>query len=651
MDLDFDVKILLVEDSGLTRKMEVKVLKQAGFTNIIEAEDGSDAIGKLETEDNVGLIISDWNMPNKDGYELLLWVRADEKCKDIPFIMATAQGMKKQTEKAVEAGVSNFVTKPFGPPELKKVVEDTFSGLTKDVEVSEKKVMKPVVTPSGKLLLKAAHIQITDHLVLGVLKHMIESEKVKPKFFELETACMPGWNPVQDALEEGEVGAACILAPIAMDLFSVDTPIRLVLFAHKNGSIFVRKKKQKDETSMKEALTNKTFYLPHILSIHHMLSNMFLKELGLEPGMAGEEGKNAFFEIVPPVKMPEYLGNNEEAGGFMVAEPLGTKTIASGTGDLMFLSGRVWDYHPCCVVVMRDEIINDYPDAVQEFVNLLVEAGQFISRQPGEAAQIAVDFLDPQKKLGLNVAVLKNVLKEPLGIKTDDLFPVKEDLDRIQNYMSNDMGVSSIIDLDKFVEERFAQFACDKVSTIRRSSVMHDLSKVVTDIVNLAGEDDSDKAMLDKIGKYLIFELDKQEYGFEIYSIKEILQLMPITEIPQTPDFFKGCINLRGKVIPVIDLRVKLGMESQEYHDKTCIIVIETGGGEGLLQLGVVVDSVSEVMNIKAENITETPQFLVQKGADYVNAMAKINGGVKILLNTGCLVSESEKDALSKVAQ
>ena len=178
----------------------------------------------------------------------------------------------------------------------------------------------------------------------------------------------------------------------------------------------------------------KSFYVPHILSIHHMLSSMFLKELGLHPGLAGEEGVDVFFEIVPPVKMPEFLAGNASAAGFTVAEPLGTKAIAGGSGELLFLSGEMWEYHPCCVVVIRKELIDQFPDAVQEFTDLLVESGQFIPGHPEKAAEIAVDFLDPDKKLGLNVAVLKNVLKEPQGIKTDDLFPSIEDLDRIQQY-------------------------------------------------------------------------------------------------------------------------------------------------------------------------------------------------------------------------
>ena len=112
-----------------------------------------------------------------------------------------------------------------------------------------------------------------------------------------------------------------MLAPISMDLFSVDTPIKLVLFAHKNGSICVRRKDENSE-DLKKFFKGKSFYVPHFLSIHHMLSNMFFRELGLNPGLTGQDNVDVFFEVVPPIKMPEFLAKNPEIGGFTVAEPL-----------------------------------------------------------------------------------------------------------------------------------------------------------------------------------------------------------------------------------------------------------------------------------------------------------------------------------------
>ena len=118
--------------------------------------------------------------------------------------------------------------KPFGSAELKSIIDDTFE--EKKEEKVQEKPRRPRRNSSGKVILNVAHIQITDHLALGVLKHLIETEKLTPRHFELETQCMPGWNPVQQAIEKGEIDAAFILAPIAMDLFSADVPIKLVLF-------------------------------------------------------------------------------------------------------------------------------------------------------------------------------------------------------------------------------------------------------------------------------------------------------------------------------------------------------------------------------------------------------------------------------------
>ncbi len=134
-------------------------------------------------------------------------------------------------------------------------------------------------------------------------------------------------------------------------------------------------------------------------------------------------------------------------------------------------------------------------------------------------------------------------------------------------------------------------------------------------------------------GKYLTFGLGSEEYGLEILKVKEIIGIMNITAVPQTPKYVKGVINLRGKVIPVIDLRLKFGMEVIEYNDRTCIIVVDIAAVLGKKTvMGIVVDSVSEVLNIKGEEIEDTPTFGVKLDTDYILGMAKVKGAVKILL-------------------
>ena len=162
--------------------------------------------------------------------------------------------------------------------------------------------------------------------------------------------------------------------------------------------------------------------------------------------------------------------------------------------------------------------------------------------------------------------------------------------------------------------------------------------------------DQAVKAMTDKEGKYLTFTLAEEEYGIGILKIKEIIGMLPITSVPQTPEFVKGVINLRGKVIPVMDLRLRFGMPCIEYSERTCIIVVEIDGQAGTILVGIVVDAVSEVLNIKGDDIEKTPTFGTKVNTDYILGMAKMEGGVKILLDIDQVLSSDELSLLSEAA-
>ena len=151
-------------------------------------------------------------------------------------------------------------------------------------------------------------------------------------------------------------------------------------------------------------------------------------------------------------------------------------------------------------------------------------------------------------------------------------------------------------------------------------------------------------------GKYLTFSLAGEEYGIGILKVKEIIGMMTITPVPQTPEYVKGVINLRGKVIPVSDLRLKFSMEPEEYTERTCIIVVETRSRDKKIAMGIVVDSVSEVLNIKAGEIEDTPNFGTQLETDYILGMAKAGGGVKILLDIDRVLSDEEISNLDLAA-
>lgn len=157
-------------------------------------------------------------------------------------------------------------------------------------------------------------------------------------------------------------------------------------------------------------------------------------------------------------------------------------------------------------------------------------------------------------------------------------------------------------------------------------------------------------AIADKEGKYLTFTLAGEEYGIGILMIKEIIGMMPITSVPQTPAYIKGVVNLRGKVIPIMDLRLRFGMPEIAYNERTCIIVVEIPGQSGTIRIGVVVDAVSEVLNIKGEDIEGPPSFGARLNTDTVLGMAKTGGGIKILLDIHRVLNSEEATLLAAAA-
>jgi purine-binding chemotaxis protein CheW len=154
--------------------------------------------------------------------------------------------------------------------------------------------------------------------------------------------------------------------------------------------------------------------------------------------------------------------------------------------------------------------------------------------------------------------------------------------------------------------------------------------------------DQAIKVMQDREGKYLTFNLAGEEYGIGILKVKEIIGMMAITMVPQTPAYVKGVVNLRGKVIPVVDLRLKFGLHAMDYTERTCIIVVEIAGSGRTIHMGIVVDSVSEVLNIKGGDIEDTPSFGTKLNTSYILGMAKAAGGVKILLDIDRVLSDEE---------
>jgi len=142
----------------------------------------------------------------------------------------------------------------------------------------------------------------------------------------------------------------------------------------------------------------------------------------------------------------------------------------------------------------------------------------------------------------------------------------------------------------------------------------------------------------DRSGKYLTFELGREVYGLPVLRIKEVVGMQTPAKVPHSPDYVQGVINLRGKVIPIIDLRMKFGMPSQEHTDRTCIIVVQLKGrtSSGILA-GAVVDKVSEVVMLSTADIEDTPDFGDGTTLPYVLGIAKTKDGVRILVDPDVL--------------
>ncbi len=145
-----------------------------------------------------------------------------------------------------------------------------------------------------------------------------------------------------------------------------------------------------------------------------------------------------------------------------------------------------------------------------------------------------------------------------------------------------------------------------------------------------------------RAGKYLTFALGKEGFGLEILKVREIIGYMDITAIPRTPSYVRGVINLRGQVIAVVDLRAKFQMEPKDRTEETCIIVVEIRSGGRKLNTGIVVDRVSEVQDIRAEQIEDAPEFGSSVEGNFILGMGKIGDSVKILLDIDKVLAADE---------
>lgn len=149
-------------------------------------------------------------------------------------------------------------------------------------------------------------------------------------------------------------------------------------------------------------------------------------------------------------------------------------------------------------------------------------------------------------------------------------------------------------------------------------------------------------------GKYLTFVLGHESYGVGVLKVREIIRMLNITPVPKMPDYLKGVINLRGKVIPVVDLRMRFKLATIETTERTCIIVMQISHeGASHTQVGLIVDAVEEVVNIPTADIEETPDFGSKLKTDYITGMAQVKGAVKTLLDIDKVISAHELEIVA----
>lgn len=151
--------------------------------------------------------------------------------------------------------------------------------------------------------------------------------------------------------------------------------------------------------------------------------------------------------------------------------------------------------------------------------------------------------------------------------------------------------------------------------------------------------------------KYLTFNIANEDYGISITTVKEIIGMMKITNIPKTPVFIKGVINLRGKIIPIMDLRLKFGLAERAYNERTCIIVVEIHSDAGKRNIGIIVDTVSEVININSDDVEQMQSEDIKNDGDFINGIGKVKDKVVMLLETEKIISKDELKTISNIKE
>ena len=167
----------------------------------------------------------------------------------------------------------------------------------------------------------------------------------------------------------------------------------------------------------------------------------------------------------------------------------------------------------------------------------------------------------------------------------------------------------------------------------------------------IAGKPSHPAGLAGLAGKYLTFRLAQEEYRLEIMKVQEIIGMMQVTQVPRVPEYVRGIINLRGRIIPTIDLRTKFGLERIADTERTCIIVVEMMTFKGQISVGIVVDEVAEVLDVGAEEVDRPPEFGTSLNMDFILGVGIVKGGIKILLDVEKVLTFEEAKVVQGIAQ
>lgn len=299
--------------------------------------------------------------------------------------------------------------------------------------------------------LKIGFLPIIDHLILGLTKNKIDNKLEDGADIELVQKF--GWNEVGDAIMNGSIDMAFMLAPYAMDLYHTKQNIKLLLLSHRDGSIIVTNKAA--NINNVQDFKGKTVLIPYQASMHHVIFHKMLQSEGLSLGM----GMDVMTEVVAPGQIPMMIEYDQDGmiAGYIVAEPFGTAVVNAGLGNVLKLSKDVMPSHPCCCVVARDEVIAEHPETVQALISSFVKSGLEVKSDREGTIKTAISFLNQPE------AVVRAILEDPKErVSTDRLLPVLEELDAAQNYLLETVtmpAISGKIDMGKFVDLSFAKAA------------------------------------------------------------------------------------------------------------------------------------------------------------------------------------------------